>query len=124
MRSPITAAVIPAVMAIAVASCESKPASTPTTTPAATQESPAESLGELTNTGTHCFASAVDAAAAAARIEAFAAVTMIKIQDARRIANAGGPLPGIDSAHYATASNPDARNCIEVKQVDYDPLLQ
>lgn len=71
--------------------------------------------------GQHCFGSAVDVAAAAARIAADTERQVRMIVDARRIADAGGPLPPIGYDTIFVVSDPDANNCVQVTASVYNP---
>ncbi|OKH76101.1 hypothetical protein EB73_03415 [Mycobacterium sp. SWH-M3] len=84
-------------------------------------QSPAAPISQLTSTGQHCFGSAVDVAAAAARIAADTERQVRMIVDARRIADAGGPLPPIGYDTIFVVSDPDANNCVQVTASVYNP---
>lgn len=84
-------------------------------------ESPAAPLSKLTAMGRHCFGSAADVAAAAARIAADTERQARSIVDARRIADAGGPLPPFGFDTIFVVSDPDADHCVEVTESRYIP---
>lgn len=111
--------------ALAVGGCSTTEATNPNgsaPTPAGPRiESPAAPLSKLTNMGRHCFGSAADVAAAAARIAADTERQVRSVVDARRIADAGGPLPPVGFDTIFVVSDPDADNCVEVKESRYVP---
>lgn len=84
-------------------------------------QSPAAPINQLTSMGQHCFGSAVDVAAAAARIASDTERQVRLITDARRIADAGGPLPPIGYDTIFVVSDPDANNCVQVTESRYTP---
>ncbi|WP_454793824.1 hypothetical protein [Mycolicibacterium lutetiense] len=83
-------------------------------------ESPAAPIGKLSSPGKHCFASALDAAAAAGRIAAQLNASIHRYENQRRIANNGGPLPPYAANVMAEVSDPDENNCVEISTYDYE----
>lgn len=106
-------------------SCESNPTSgdrgsTTSTSAGLHFESPAAPIGELSSRGKHCFRSPTDVAAAAARIAAHEQEEVRRYERARRIADAGGPLPVYGLQMIDRASDPDTDNCVVVSEYDYN----
>lgn len=108
---------------LAVGGCSTtEPANAQGSTPAGPSiESPAAPLSKLTAIGRHCFGSAADVAAAAARIAADTERQARQIVDARRIADAGGPLPQVGFDTIFVVSDPDTDHCVEVTETRYIP---
>ena len=83
-------------------------------------ESPAAPLSKLTTAGTHCFATSLDAAAAAGRIAAAFVADRLDYEGQRRVANHGGPLPKAMSDMMGEVSDPDQDNCVAVSTFRYE----
>lgn len=98
----------------------------PQTTPQPTKvsddhyESPAAPIGRLATAGKHCFRTPVDVAAAAGRVAAYFEQAIREYETARRLLDAGGPLPRAGSNIVGEVSDPDANNCITVSTYLYD----
>lgn len=111
---------------ISAVGCSATPEPQPTTsssslsTNSARIESPADPASDLATPGKHCFASAADAAIAAARIDGHYLRRRLDYEAARRRADAGGPLPSYGSNTMADVTDPDPDHCVEVDTYLYE----
>jgi hypothetical protein len=83
-------------------------------------ESPAAPISRLARAGEHCFGTPLEVAAAAARVAAYYERVIREYENARRIANAGGPLPPAGANMVGEVSDPDGNNCILVNTYRYE----
>lgn len=109
-------------LAVSCAAADTAGTSAPSTTVSRDDrfESPAAPVSRLATAGTHCFRTPLDVAAAAARIGAYYEKRAREYESARRIADAGGPLPPIEAATLGDVSDPDANNCVSVTTYRYE----
>jgi hypothetical protein len=108
--------------AVSCAAPEPAGTSAPSTTTSDEEqfESPAAPISRLASAGEHCFRTPLDVAAASARIAAYYEGAIRKYESARRVADAGGPLPPVEANTFGEVSDPDANNCILVSTYRYE----